>query len=364
MTELIVTVMAALFVSFLCSIMEAVLLSIRMATLVELRDGGSRGAALLLDLKQHKLDDAISAILTLNTIAHTIGAALAGAQAAKIFGDAWVGAFSAALTLLILVVTEIIPKTVGAVYARQLSGLMGYINHYLALAMTPLLFLTRSITKLIARDRTVVITAGELSAMVSMAADQGALSEEQSALLNNLLREDALNIADVMTPRAVLVMMPAKMTLDAFMKREEIGAFSRIPVFGETYDEVQGYVLAREVFAFLAAGGDRGRILEQFKRPICVLPKTYSVGDALRAMTAKREHLAIVLDEYGGVSGLVTLEDLFETLLGVEIVDESDRVTDLRKVAMNIRDQRLARLEKKRHPDSPYPQPNPPDEGK
>ncbi len=349
MYQLLITVFVALAISFLCSILEAALLSVRAPTLMRLQENGSKGAGRLLSLKQDKLDDAISAILTLNTIAHTIGAALAGAQAAALFGDAWVGWFSAALTLLILVITEIIPKTLGAVHAPQLSPLVGHTTYWLTWAMTPFLFMTRAITQLIARNKTTPVTPGEISAMVSIAADQGALTAEQSALLSNLLREDAINIADVMTPRSVITAMLAETSIDEFMKREEINAFSRIPVFGDSQDDVLGYVLVRELFAFAAAGGDRDRALGTFKRPICVLPKSYSVGDALRVMTAKREHLAIVLDEYGGVSGLVTLEDLFETLLGVEIIDESDRVADLRKVAMNIRDQRLARIEKKRN---------------
>ena len=342
---LIFTVFAALTTSFLCSVLEAALLTVNIARLMEQKRQGSKGAGLLLNLKQHHIDDAISAILTLNTIANTIGAALAGAQVAIIWGDNWVAYFSLLLTFLIFVFSEIIPKTIGSVYATQLSGAVGRILFVLTWGMTPILLLTRLITKLIARNKRAEITRGEIGALLSLATKQGAISIEESRVFSNLLNYDRLQVTDVMTPRPVLALMPAKATLAELLRDDNVQSFSRIPLYGEEgVDEIKGYVVSRQLLSYLAKGGDRGRPLHDFIRPITVLPQTFSVGAALRLLTQKREHLAMVLDEYGGVKGLVTLEDLIETILGVEIIDESDRVVDLRTIAAKIREERLRRI--------------------
>ena len=348
MVLLILTVFIALFISFLCSILEATLLSANVASLTELQKKGKRGAGTLLYLKKKRIDDAISSILTLNTIAHTIGAALAGAQAAALWGDRWVGVFSAVLTLLILVVTEIIPKTLGTVYALPLAGIVGPITLVLAKTMLPILFITRTITRMIAKNRDSVITRGEISAMFTLAASQGAITSEQGKALQNLLNDDRLSVADVMTPRSVITMISAKATIAEMLAKDEVNAFSRIPLYGENFDDVKGYILVREIFNYAVKNRQHDRTLGTFLRPIGMIPKSYTIGESLRQLTRKKEHMALVLDEFGGVSGLVTLEDLFETILGVEIIDELDRVVDLRRVALEIRDQRLVRIEKKR----------------
>lgn len=342
---LFLIVALALSISFICSILEAGFLSVQVPRLLERQDsGGSKGITLFLELKQHKVDDAISAILTLNTISNTIGAALAGAQAVALWGDHWIGLFSAALTMLILIFSEIIPKTLGAVYAMKLAPAVGSLTFLLTLVMKPILAFTRLITKLIVRKENEFVTRGEISAMVALAASQGAISPLQSRLLSNFLEFESLNLGHVMTPRPVLTAMPQRATVAEMLANDAVKSFSRIPVYGKNLDDIKGYVIVRQVWASIAMGGDRDQALSSFRRPISVLPKTYSLGKALRTLIKRSEHLAVVLDEYGGVSGLVTLEDLIETILGVEITDELDRVVDLRSAAEKIRDQRLERM--------------------
>lgn len=338
-------------ISFLCSILEAGLLSIRISRLVELKTLGSKGAALLLKLKQQRVDDAISAILTLNTVAHTIGAAMAGAQAAVVFGDRWVGVFSGVLTLLILVITEIIPKTLGTTHAARLAGFVGYTTHFLVKIMLPGLVLTRTLTRMLASKTRKGVTSGELSAMVALAAREGTLSTYQSQALVNLLAFESIKLEDVMTPRSVMAMVTMDSTVGEFVTNQMLRTFSRIPVYENTFDEVKGYVLVREVLHTMAMGGSREQKVSRFVRPIRILPKRYTVGAGLRTLLSERDHMAIVGDEYGGVSGLVTLEDLMETILGVEILDESDQVADLQEKAKELRDRRLARIREAESPE-------------
>ena len=343
MILLLVYVGFALGISFICSLLEATLLSARIASLTAMADSGNRGAAKLSKLKQHRIDDAISAILTLNTVANTLGATLAGAQAAYYFGSRWVGVFSGVLTFLILIVSEIIPKTLGVVYSRPLSAIVGHTLQALTLAMTPVLLLSRTITRALTRGRKLSVSRGELSALIDAATRDGTISNEEARLFANLLRFSDVQVEDVMTPRTVTVMLSAEMTIDDLLRRPEADAFSRIPLYRGSRDNVVGYVLQRDVWQAVARNGRRSRALSEFMRPISFIPELATVGAALQQMLARRESLAIATDEYGGVAGLVTLEDITETILGVEIVDESDRVVDMRDTAMRLREVRLER---------------------
>lgn len=340
----------ALGVSFLCSLLEASLLSARSAQLAE-RAESSAGARRLLALKQERVDDAITAILVLNTVANTLGATMAGAQAARVFGSAWVGLFSGVLTLLILIFSEVIPKTLGAVYAEALAPAVGNLLTALTRLMTPVLVLTRGLTRLLTRRRRDTVSRGEVAALLAMASREGAISGQELALLSSLLRFRDIPISDVMTPRTVVAMVPADATVGDLVSDREAEAFSRIPVYRESRDDVVGYVLQREVLKAVAESGDLTQPLSRYLRPMDFVPEFVSVGRVLRRFLERREPLAAVTDEHGGVSGLVTLEDITETILGVEIVDESDRVVDLRQAAAALRDQRLARL----HPQQPPP---------
>ena len=348
MTLLVLYVVFALGISFLCSLLEATLLSVRIVWLTERFAAGNRGAGFLLELKQARIDDAITAILTLNTVANTLGATLAGAQAAHVFGSAWVGVFSGLLTLLILVVSEIIPKTLGAVYAGPLSGVVGWVLLFLVRMMGPVLFLSRTITRALTRGGTPGLSRRELAAEIGMASREGVISPEESAMFTNLLRFNTIKVEDVMTPRTVTFMLPADSTIAEMLAEPEAEVFSRIPLYREDRDNVVGYVLQRDVLRAVAEHCDRELPLSRFIRPISYTPELARVGAAMRQILDKREPIAMATDEHGGVAGLVTLEDLTETMLGVEIVDESDQIADLRAAAMRLRDGRLERLKRLR----------------
>ncbi|MCG6923806.1 MAG: CNNM domain-containing protein [Acidobacteria bacterium] len=356
MTLLVVFVSFALSVSFLCSLLEAALLSARRGMLAEKKAAGSRGAALLLAIKEERIDDAISAILILNTVANTLGATMAGAQAARVFGSSTVGIFSGILTFLILVFSEIIPKTLGALYAPRLSNLVGYTLQGLTTIMSPALTVSRMLTRLLAPNEPTKLSKGELEALIAAAAKEGAIDPAQTRLLESLMRFDTVRVSDVMTPRPVMVMMPADSTVADLLTRPETDAFSRIPLHEpDDTDEVVGYVVQREVLRAAAAGAERDGPLDAFRRPVFYLPGFIRAGAALRQLLDRREALAVVVDEHGSIEGVITLEDLTETLIGAEIVDESDRVVDLRQAALEHRDRRLARLRERRASSSNSP---------
>ncbi len=345
---LVLYVGTALSVSFLASLLEATLLSVRISEIEPRASAGARGAIQLLDLKRHRIDDAISAILTMNTIAQTLGAALAGAQAARVFGSARVGIFSGVLTLLVLVCTEIIPKTLGTVYAPRLVNFVGRTIGFLTWALAPLLYLTRFLTRLIAPGGTPPMSRSELSALVGMAAREGAIRTQESQVFENVLELEKIKVEDVMTPRTVVIMLPATSTLGELVEHTNTSSVSRIPLFTDDRDRVTGYCVQREALLAAARGAAPETPITEFKRDVTFIPESATLARALRHFLDEGEHLAMAVDEFGGVSGLVTLEDLVETILGVEIVDESDRVADLRHLATELRDRRLARRQARR----------------
>ena len=342
---LVLIVATALSISFLCSILEASLLSASVVELSRRKDKGEKGAAVLLQLKEERIDDSIAAILTYNTIAHTVGAAMSGAQAAVVFGDAWVGVFSGVLTVLILVITEIIPKTIGTVHAVRLAGFVGFV---ISLMIKPpmkwVLYLTRALTRLFASKEEKTTTRGDVMAMLKIATRDGALRQEETKVLANFLKFDEITVAMVMTPRTVVTMFDEARTLGEILAASESKAYSRIPIFNGSRDNVTGYVLMRELLQEAARDAPLDTAATSYMRPLPVIPETLSVGAALKQFVADKVHLAMVADELGMTSGLVTMEDLIETALGVEIVDEFDRAVDLRKVALELRDKRLAQM--------------------
>jgi CBS domain containing-hemolysin-like protein len=345
---LVLYIALAVGVSFLCSLLEAALLSSRNATLVDQAQAGNSGAGALLELRTERVDDAISAILTLNTVANTLGATLAGAQAAKVFGSQWMGLFSGLLAFVILVVSEIIPKTLGAVYWRQLSGFVGWSLTGLTKAMTPALVFSRALTRLLTRGRRITYSRSELAATIATATQHGVLSPGESRIFENLLRFDEVRVEDVMTPRTVTVMLPVTATVGDLLGNRPAESFSRIPLYRRHRDDVVGYVLQRQVLKAVAEGAATDTPLESLMRPILYVPEVATLGTAMRQFLERREPVAMAIDEHGGISGLVTLEDLTETILGVEIVDESDRIVDQRLAAANLRDSRMQRLRQRR----------------
>jgi CBS domain containing-hemolysin-like protein len=249
---------------------------------------------------------------------------------------------------VILVVSEIIPKTLGAVYASRISGFVGWTLHAMTRALTPVLLLSRAVTRLLTRRKPDAFSRGELAAIISVATRDGAISSSESRLFENLLRFRGVRVVDVMTPRTVVFMLPVETTVAEMLAASDAAVFSRIPLYRDERDNVVGYVLQRDVLQAVARDCDRSTPLERYMRPIHFVPELASVDSALHQILRRREPLAMVTDEHGGVEGLVTLEDLTETILGAEIVDESDRVVDMRKAALRMRDERLERTQQKR----------------
>ena len=339
---LVFYVLLALGVSFLCSIMEAVLLSVTPSFVAVKEEQGDSLAEHLKKLKED-IDRPLAAILSLNTIAHTVGAAGAGAQAVAVFGDAFVGVISGVLTLLILVISEIIPKTIGAMYWRQLTPAVVRILGPTIWLMWPLVKMAQGITYLMGEKKKTSVSRAELAAMAELGKRQGVFEAGESRILRNLFRFSSLRVRDVMTPRTVIFTLPQDKTVGAVLDEHEAFRFSRIPIYKENRDDVTGYVLKDELL--LRAAEDKHDLeLKAIQRPILVVPDSLLLPDALERMLEKTEHVALVVDEYGGTEGLVTLEDIVETLLGLEIVDEADSVDDMQMLAREQWRKRAERL--------------------
>ena len=332
MTLLLLYISLALGVSFLCSVLEAVLLSVTPGYIATQRKEGGPTAERLIALKRD-IDRPLAAILSLNTIAHTVGAAGAGAQAAVVFGDAYLGVASAILTLLILVISEIIPKTLGALYWRQLAPLVVRILGPVVLLMWPLVKLSQFITAGLAHNKDQpTMEREEISAIAELGEEEGVLDNNESRILSNLLRASGLKVSDIMTPRMVLFTLPQKATDEEILAQHQDIPFSRIPIYEQQADAVNGYILKDELY-LAAARDEHQKPLAALRREIQIVQTQTGVTKVLEQLLTAKEQIALVLDEYGGVSGVVTLEDIVETVLGVEIRDESDAVTDMQAYA-------------------------------
>jgi len=326
-------ILLALVFSFLCSVAEAVLLSITPSYIAGLRDKKPKLAAHLKKLKQDNVDQSLAAILTLNTIAHTVGAIGSGSKATVVFGSAWFGLFSAIMTLMILFLSEIIPKTIGAVYWRTLAGLTARFVRALIWTLYPLIKISETLTRLIAHGKTThVFSRDEFIAMADIGERDGKIDPHESRIIQNLFRLDSLTAADIMTPRTVISGLPQDMTVTAALDAKPSGTFSRLPLYETDLDHITGFILRDDLL--LSKASDQGDVkLEELKREIKTVPDSMPLSNLLEFLLDQRQHIALVVDEYGGTTGLVTLEDVIETLLGMEIVDEMDRVEDMRALA-------------------------------
>lgn len=330
---LLVYLFTALAVSFLCSLFEAVLLTVSHAHVEKLYQSGTKAGALLKTLKTD-LDRSLSAILTLNTIAHTVGAAGVGAEVQQNYGNQWLALSSGILTFLILVLSEILPKVLGATYALALSPLAAFGIRGLILITYPLVVLFEGFAKIITRGRTSFprVSREELMLVAEIGLNEGILSEKETATIRNLLRLQKVSVREIMTPRSVAFFLHKDLTVQDVMENHPHIPFSRIPVYDQTPDKLVGMVLRYEILEGYSEGNIEQR-LESLMVPIQGVPFSQSVSTLLDSLIKEREHLYAVYDEHGGVAGIVTLEDAIETLLGVEIVDEFDSVEDMRKFA-------------------------------
>lgn len=343
MTLLFTYLALAIGVSFMCSILEAVLLSVSQSYIAVLERRERKSGTLLRKLKED-IDRPLSAILSLNTIAHTVGAAGVGAQAQIVFGSGYVGITSAVLTLMILFFSEIIPKTLGATYWRTLAPGGARVLRWMIWILYPFVVLSMMITRLLSGDeKQVTFSREELSAMADRGVEEGIFEQEESDILKNLVRLKSLRIKDIMTPRIVVVGFNEEKTVADILDKVEELRFSRLPLYGKSEDDITGYILKNDLLICLAKGNEDTK-LKELKREILILPEVFSLQDFFERLLEEQEHIAVVVDEYGGFSGVVTMEDLVETLLGMEIVDEVDAIDDMQKMARQKWLERAKRL--------------------
>lgn len=339
---LLIYIVVALTFSFICSLCEAVLLTASLSYIEVRAETGDR-AGLLMRRFRDNVERPISAILTLNTIAHTVGAAGAGAEAAAIFGNEYIGVISAVLTLLILVLSEIIPKTLGAVYWKPLLGFAAYTIQALVWVLYPAVWAFDLLTRLLTpADREATVTRGEIEVMARISTGKGGLAESEQVILGNLLHLGRVSVSDVMTPRTVTLSFPQSCTVGEVMQAHRLLPFSRIPIYDQSPDDTSAFVLRSDILS--AAAEDRdGVTLAELARPLHSIPETMTVDRVMAEFVSRHEHIFLVFDEFGGTAGIITLEDAVESLLGVEITDESDLVADLRLLAQQ-RYERQAKL--------------------
>ena len=323
--------LGALSLSFLCSVLEAVLLSTPMSYISMRENQGSKTATLMKQYKNN-VDRPVGAILSLNTIAHTIGSAGVGAESIKIFGEQYFGLISAILTLLILVLSEIIPKTIGASYWRSLALPSTRIIRVLILITYPLVLLSELITKVFTpRGNQASMSREEVSAMVEVGTTEGIFRESESKLIKSCIALSGVKARQIMTPSIVVESACQDLTVKDFQAKQS-WSFSRIPVYAGDKDYITGYVLKDAVLKLLSE--DQFHVkLSDLKRPILTFREEESVFQIWEKMLEKREHISVIIDEYGGLRGLVTMEDIIETMTGVEIVDEDDVAVDMQALA-------------------------------
>ena len=342
MTLLLFYAAISLIFSFLCSILEAVLLSISPTFITIKKQEGKTYATKLEQLKQD-VDKPLIAILTVNTIAHTVGAILVGVQAESldleinIFGINAVGIISAIMTILILVFSEIIPKTIGAKYWSQLAGFTAntLIPFIFFLKYTGILWVLQLTTKLIGGKGGhggSILSREDFHTMTDIAQEDGVFEESESAIIKNLLTFKLVQVKDVMTPRTVMTRASEDITIQEFFDKHPKLRFSRIPIFKTNSDNITGFILKDDVMEEIIKGNGSKKLTE-IKRELIITNRTIPIPDLFEKFIANKEHIALVVDEYGTTSGIVTMEDVIETLLGFEIMDERDTVADLQLLA-------------------------------
>ena len=333
MTLLIFYLLLAVLVSFFCSVAEAVLLSVR-PSYIEAMEAEKAGSGERLNKLRNNLERPLAAILTANTISHTVGAAGVGAQAAIVFGSQYIGLTSAVLTLIILVFSEIIPKTLGATYWRQLAPVFAVLIDWLMKILLPFVWLSQKLTRVLSRSETndFTFSRDEMEAMAKIGAKEGLLENKELKIVTNLMRLQQLSVRDIMTPRPVIFSASEKMTVKDFFNQHAQKQFSRIPLYGDTSDDIKGYVLKSDLL--VAQANDQfDKPLSEFIRSFILVLDVQTASQIFDRLMYEKSHIALVVDEYGVVQGIVTLEDVVETLIGLQITDESDKVEDMQKLA-------------------------------
>ena len=358
MTLLLIFLLGAMLISFMCSILEASLMSTPLSYVNMREDEGYKPAT---RFKRYKTDNArpIAAILSLNTIANTIGAAGVGAQATEVFGSQWFGLVSAITTILILVFSEIIPKTIGSRHWKKLMGCTNRARRPILIVLFPIVWVVEQLSKTIAEDEDeAAVSREEVAAMADMAEDEEVIDEDENKIIQNVIKLDDVKAEDVMTPTTVAAIAPEQMTLKEFYRDKAYSHFSRIPVYSDSDEYITGYVLRSEALELLTE--DKFNMtLGEIKRDIVMYKEEMPVSEIWDSMLRNKRHIACVIDEYGSFQGIITLEDIIETIVGLEIMDERDDVADMRQLALDRWHQRQSRF---KVIDLPDEQPDNPDE--
>lgn len=362
MELLLIYALLTILVSFLCSILEAVLLSIN-PTYISVKLGEGHKFANTLEGLKKNIDEPLIIILTLNTIAHTVGAILVGVQAKVVYSslgrgevyhllgvsfseEGMVGIVSAIMTVLILLLSEIIPKTLGATYWKKLAKITALFLRSIipVFKYSGVLWFLQLFTKILGkRGETNVMSREDFSAMAEIAQQEGVIEEKESTVIKNMVRLNEVRVRNIMTPRSVMKIAPEQMSIQTFFDQNPKLRFSRIPVHGDNPEIITGYVLKDNVLEELL--NKKGEMpLSDIKRELIVVNRDTRIPQIFETLMTKREHIALVVDEYGTVTGLVTMEDVIETLLGIEIMDESDHVEDLQAVARKKWEERAKKI--------------------
>ncbi|MFP4018851.1 MAG: CNNM domain-containing protein [Bacteroidales bacterium] len=341
---LLVYLFIALFFSFLCSMLEASLLSTTPSFIAAKVNEKKRYGIVLKKFKE-KIDTPLAAILTLNTFAHTVGAAGVGAQAQEIWGDEYLSVISALLTIIILIFSEIIPKTIGASYWKGLAPFTATTLQILIYSpLYPFVIMSKYITKILNKKKAgAVLSRSEFQAMTEIGIKEGIFKEEESRILINLMKFNNIVVKSIMTPRTVVVAAPQDMTIKQFFEQHEKIRVSRIPIYYEDIDEITGYVLKDDLMENMIEK-KMNKKLKGLSRNMMVVNEKMPIVKLFYRLLEEKEHIAMVVGEYGEMVGIVTMEDVIETLLGTEIVDELDNIEDMQKQAMKIWERRAKRL--------------------
>lgn len=345
MIELIIVVVIVVAISALCSLFEAILYSVPMGHIETMVQEG-RASGKILQALRKEVDRPIAAILSLNTIANTAGASVAGAVALEVFGPLKVVYFSAGFTLIILLFSEVFPKTAGVVYSRPLSRLIARPLQILVMLMSPLVWFTRKITGLISKDRQEQhLSEDELRIMIRLSGQTGMLGKDEVDAITNIMSLKARTVEDVMTPRIVIFSKPGNMKIGEIRDEAGIWAHGRVPIYNRDDEDIVGIVHRRQVLH--AIGQDKfDTRLSELMHPVHFVPDNMPLDQLLRLFLERKQHMFVVLGEFGGVSGVVTLEDVLEEMLGQEIVDEFDEVEDMRELAKKRRDELMQMRQK------------------
>ena len=336
MTLLLTYAAISIFFSFLCSILEAVLLSVT-PTFIKIKLNEGKTYAKTLEELKKDVDKPLIAILTINTIAHTVGAILVGVQSETAFGSGnnMVGIVSAIMTFLILIVSEIIPKTIGATYWKQLANFTSKVLVILIfpLKWTGLLWLMQITTKLIGKNsHGSILSREDFSVMTEIAFEKGVFEEAESKIIQNLINFKSILAKDIMTPRTVIKMIDENQTLEEYYSANKDLQFSRIPIYSKNTDNITGYILKDDLLKSLAEDKHSMKVSD-LKRQMIFVTKNTSIPLIFEKFMETKEHIALITDDFGSVIGLVTMEDVIETLLGMEIIDEQDKHEDMQQLA-------------------------------